>query len=291
MASHEPFATQIGSSATPLKPGSSFNPQLHSSSTPALQRSPSPDASSIFERDVQESTHSGEADPAIPSHIKTDDLIPPALEASSLVLTDTHLRPEEVEIVTHTAHQPAAAGIAETVASAPQSESHLPHSADNPPDGFIPATLHRQSSDDTASNYASLDPHDMRRLSFISFADVVQGEHAESSSSVHHAPHATRSPGMDRSPSPKRPRVPPSHLSPLGMTSDTPTTASENRKLNVSPPCSDVGNASHQHGELSIETMSQALRKTASGDMSVVRSHRTSPTIGNEERWSMNAFR
>jgi hypothetical protein len=65
----------------------------------------SPASSQIFERNVQEP----EPSPAIPAHIKTEDHIPAALDASSLAITDDHLNPDEVEIVMHVAHQPAAA--------------------------------------------------------------------------------------------------------------------------------------------------------------------------------------
>lgn len=78
------------------------NRRLNRSSSPGLH---SPASSQIFERDVQEP----EPSPAIPAHIKTEDHIPPALDASSLAITDDHLNPDEVEIVMHSAHQPASA--------------------------------------------------------------------------------------------------------------------------------------------------------------------------------------
>ncbi|KAK0912196.1 hypothetical protein LTR91_021191 [Friedmanniomyces endolithicus] len=49
-----------------------------------------------------------------------------------------------------------------------------------------------------------------------------------------------------------------------------------------SPPRSNVGlpgSSTGQHGELTIETMRQAVRKTASGDLSGVRS----PTLLSDE--------
>lgn len=78
------------------------NRRIHRSSSPGLH---SPASSQIFERNVQEP----EPSPAIPAHIKTEDHIPAALDASSLAITDDHLNPDEVEIVMHAAHQPAAA--------------------------------------------------------------------------------------------------------------------------------------------------------------------------------------
>lgn len=82
--------------------GASPNRRINRSSSPGLH---SPASSQIFERNVQEP----EPSPAIPAHIKTEDHIPAALDASSLAITDDHLNPDEVEIVMHAAHQPAAA--------------------------------------------------------------------------------------------------------------------------------------------------------------------------------------
>lgn len=81
-------------SASPSRRIRSASPGLHS-----------PASSQIFERNVQEP----EPSEAIPAHIKTDDHIPAALDASSLAITDDHLNPDDVEIVMHAAHQPAAA--------------------------------------------------------------------------------------------------------------------------------------------------------------------------------------
>jgi hypothetical protein len=82
--------------------GASPNRRINRSSSPGLH---SPASSQIFERNVQEP----EPSPAIPAHIKTEDHIPAALDASSLAITDDHLNPDEVEIVMHAAHQPASA--------------------------------------------------------------------------------------------------------------------------------------------------------------------------------------
>lgn len=81
-----------GISASPNRRIRSTSPGLHS-----------PASSQIFERNVQEP----EPSPAIPAHIKTEDHIPAALDASSLAITDDHLNPDDVEIVMHAAHQPA----------------------------------------------------------------------------------------------------------------------------------------------------------------------------------------
>lgn len=90
----------------PVGMGASPNRRsMHRSASPGLH---SPASSAIFERNVQEPEDST----AIPAHIKTEDHIPPALDASSLAITDDHLNPDEVEIVMHSAHQPASTAVA-----------------------------------------------------------------------------------------------------------------------------------------------------------------------------------
>ena len=276
------------------------NAQHPTSSCPSFH---SPDASSIFERDVQESSIPSEVAPAIPAHIKTEDMIPPALEASSLAITDNHLRPDEVEIVTHPGHQPAGATISETV-SGPASESFLPLSPSDLHDERTPATLQHHESEDSAPNYGALDPSDVRRLSFISFADVVQAEHAESGSnqSLHHLPLAgshqrPQSRGPNSSPSPARSPVSSTHginnQPHMGIGSDL-TQGAE-----VSPVRSPIGSPSlgapQQHGELAIETMSQALRRPRSEDLGHVSrtmpTSATSPTVGQDETLGKSTFR
>lgn len=270
-ASDLPYQSSIGS---PQQPGST-SPSFHS-----------PDPSSIFERNVQESNVPSEVSPAIPAHIKTEDMIPPALEASSLAITDNHLRPEEVEIVTHAAHQPAAATIGET-ASAPVSENHLPLSPADSQCGGFPAQHHE--SDESAPNYGTLDPNDVRRLSFISFADVVQAEQAEhaETESMHHVHFQSSTPQLhsrDMAGSSSPVRSPVTFTQPFahGMTSPTlpGSGANSTNAAEVSPVRSPIGSptigAPHQHGELAIQTMSQALRKTAS--MDVGSASRTIPT-------------
>ncbi|KAG8625106.1 hypothetical protein KVT40_006857 [Elsinoe batatas] len=253
-------------------------PRPRSASPPQLSAA----SSLIFERNVQESTLSPDAAPGIPAHIKTEDQIPPALEASSLAITDNHLGPEEVEIVTHTAHQPAAAIIAESIPSAHQSVDHLALSPQDSQHESIASPTHHEG-EDSAQSYGTLDPNDVRRLSFISFADVVHGEHAETGSihSLQHMPLSSATDiGQHQSPNPNRPISP--TRSPLSSFSQPfspdvttpPTTASgpgsakgvelsPARSLNASP----IGSP-QQHGGLAIETLGQALRKTASRDLS-----------------------
>lgn len=328
----------------------------------------SPAGSQIFERDVQESTAALlPSSPNIPSHIQTENYIPPVLDASSEAITDGHLSPDTVEIITHTSHQPAGASLAvggyghgSSHALSPQSavateqpswtdELDAFSTGNNTNTNNNTATTTTSASPDTASNYGSFDTTDVRRLSFISFADVVQAEQHHGSppfpgSSI------TGSPPRDRDRDRDSVRL-------TGLTSLSSLGGSGGNELgiggysgNVSPPLSKDGSvkgldlhglgvgaaataptttttgisASHVResspasghslshgvgsrslaspaslvsmqlpgggssgagGEIAIETMSQALRKTGSGDLSVgglsgsggVRSFPTSP--------------
>lgn len=224
---------------------------------------PSPASSQIFERSVQEDGLASSASPAIPAHITTENHIPPVLDASSVAITDDHLNPDNVEIVMHSAHQPAAvtvtgAGTSEATGASWQ-EDLITH-----PD-----------QDDAASNYGALDSNDVRRLSFISFADVVHAEHVDHSGSVAPSMSSPLAAARNRSPSPMR-----SPLSSQGLGGSPVASGSESsRGLETSPNRGGhgLGSAYSGHspptgGELTIETMRQALRKTGSGDLSGARS-------------------
>lgn len=245
------------SAASPSRGYRSSSPRLHS-----------PASSQIFERNVQESTLSGELSPAIPSHIQTEDHIPPVLEASAQAITDDHLNPDEVEIVMHAAHQPAASSIAASSGSAEAVSSPT-----------IDEVASKSETDDGAdgSNYGSFDKEDVRRLSFISFADVVQAEHAETSrDSVHHM---SLSSTANRSPSPVR-----SPASSRGVGTSPPTSGAPSMKgmdakaarVSGAPASPTLSQGAYSPplsgGELMVETMRQALRKTGSGDLSGARS-------------------
>ncbi|TGJ79070.1 hypothetical protein E0Z10_g9698 [Xylaria hypoxylon] len=245
-----------------------------SSSSPRVS---SPAGSQIFERDVQESTILPTS-PAIPSHIQTENHIPSVLDASSEAITDDHLNPDTVEIVTHASHQPAAV----TVAGASLYESISSSWTED-----LTALSDREES---ASNYGSLDSTDVRRLSFISFADVVQAEQGPpglgtgSRDSMHLAGLTSLAyMGVNRSPSPIRSPV----------SSQAPETSPPNSKsgsvkgFSLSPtrkplgsPTSTEYNLGLNTSELSIETMSQALRRTGSTDLGAARSHPISPIEG-----------
>lgn len=247
------------------------------SSSPHLS---SPASSQIFERNVQEDSFYTSASPAIPAHINTENHIPPVLDSASAAITDGHLNPDNVEIVMHSAHQPAAVtvtgtstGVSEAIGS-PWQDDLIAH-----PD-----------YDDAASNYGALDANDVRRLSFISFADVVHAEHTDhggSRDSIHLSGAAVIPPlaTFNRSPSPVR-----SPVSSHGVGSSPPLSGSAASKgqdtssgHGVRGPGSPFsGQSSSTGGELTIETMRQALRKTGSGDLGGARSQPIS-AVGDDD--------
>ena len=249
----------------PYLPPSSPQRNLYSSSP----RVASPAGSQIFERDVQESSLPVPNSPAIPSHIQTENHIPPVLDASSEAITNNKLDPDTVEIVMHTSHQPAAV----TVTGVGSSE---------PAGNWADDLLAHPDKDDAASNYGALDSTDVRRLSFISFSDIVQSEHAEHAGnrdSVYVAGLSSLSSPGYRSPSPVR-----SPVSSQGFGTTPPTSKSASIKgVELSPRKQPLGSPISAHpptngGELTIETMSQALRRTGSGDFSGIRSQPLSPS-------------
>lgn len=227
----------------------------------------SPASSQIFERNVQEDGLGLTASPAIPAHFTTENHIPPVLDASSMAITDDHLDPDSVEIVMHSAHQPAAV----TVTGAGTSEA----AGNSWPEDLVA----HPDNEDAASNYGALDSADVRRLSFISFADVVHAEHADHTSLrdsvlLSSIP-SLASHGGARSPSPVRsPVSPPMSGSPSFGTAET----SPNRgsRMPGSPGLGYAGSPPLS-GELTIETMAQAVRKSASRDLTGARSAPMSP--------------
>jgi len=264
---------------SPPSPSKSNHPyQHHSPASPnrnIYSSSPhlaSPAGSQIFERDVQESALNLSNSPAIPSHIQRENHIPPVLDASSEAITNKSLDPDTVEIVTHTSHQPA---------SCPVNSAGI----DEVTGGVWPDELiEHPHKDDAAQNYAMLDSTDVHRLSFISFADVVQSEHAEHGfgrDSLYMQNLASMSsPGSNRTQSPVL-----SPVSSQGLEVSPPTSGSPSvHGIELSP--SRVGRPAVRplsihglggSGELCIETMSQAMSKTGSGDLSGSRSQPLSP--------------
>ena len=273
---HLPGGTNFGSPishpyGSPTSPGQN----IHSSS-PHI---PSPASSQIFERNVQEDGPQVSASPAIPGHITTENHIPPALDASTEAITNDHLDPDHVEIVTHAAHLPAAM----TVTGAGASE--IPSGITSQED-----LASRPNIEETASKYGALDVNDVRRLSFISFADVMHAEQAENAG-ARDADHLSGTSGVG--PIPSLNRSPSPVLSPVSshrMSGTPPMSGSASFKGLESSPNRGAGGLGSQFsghspptvGELSIETMRQALRKTGSGDLSGARSQPISAVPGDD---------
>lgn len=116
------------------------------------------------------------------------------------------------------------------------------------------------------ANYGSLDTTDPRRLSFISFADVIQAEQAETDRDA--TQFISLSATANRSPSPVR-----SPVSSHGFSASPPRSGATSER----GPSSPTVHGTHSpplgtSGELQIETMRQALRRTGSGDLSGARS-------------------
>ncbi|KAJ5652516.1 hypothetical protein N7507_009942 [Penicillium longicatenatum] len=262
------------------------HPSSPGATSPLHNRLHSP-ASQIFERDVQEDIVPSQASPSIPSHIRTENYIPPVLEASSAAITDEQLDPDSVEIVTHSLHHPAAGATAPSTA-----EQSLASS------GIVDHIgIHSTDADEVSSVYGVLETNDVRRLSFISFADVVNAEHAEMGESMcgRELSQSTAVTGssfaaglQNRSPSPLR-----SPTSSHGLGTSPPTSIAASFKgLEMSPsqgpraPGSPFAMAqspvsSGSGGDLNVETMLQALRRTASGDLGAT--NQTTSSFGNDE--------
>jgi hypothetical protein len=276
------------------------SPSRLRSSSPRLQ---SPASTEIFERNVQEpipiQTLHNELSPAhIPNHVLTEDHIPAALEASAEAITSSNLNADDVEIVTATSHQPAGASLASS--STTDVSSHLPpsllhqasdaseHASLNPTSsGFLPPPSHFE--EENASSYGALDPNDVHRLSFISFADVVQSEHAHPPVASDYAVGSRDSLHISPQPTTTSPRSPSSTYSGSGIVTPPLTLGQSTNQIesalgrhaDQSPvrsiPVVGSPGANSAHGELTIETMRQAVRKTASGDLGGVRSTNLSP--------------
>lgn len=295
----------VSPSRLPYQPAVAASPSRLRSASPRLH---SPASSEIFERNVQEpvpiSTLGGELSPAhIPSHVITEDSIPPALEASAQAITSEELNPDEVEIVTSSSHQPAATVLEPSASHADLTSLNSPPaiSQHKSEESEVASNLNLHqvpapsaTEDDSASNYGQLDPNDVRRLSFISFKDIVHSEHQQMAASSlgdvgsRDSLHISNLPSSgilhDRAASPLRsPRSPNSthsHALSSGLSTPPQGTNNINNPLSGSThaeqsPVRSIGvgsPSSSQHGELTIETMRQALRKTASGDLSSGRS-------------------
>lgn len=241
----------------------------------------SPATSQIFERDVQESIVAPELSPAIPSHIQTEDHIPPVLEAASSALTDSHLGQDDIEIVTHTAHEPASltvtGGSTTNLGAMTESTSNL--------SGMSSlnelAASNAEHDAESSSAYGVVDPLDPRRLSFISFADVVHSEHQEMAHAAHPLSISSTAASLAGDRSPERPMRSPlsSSASPppapaiAAAVGTIPSRAGEASPVRGAASASVMSGVGAGHGELTIETMRHTIQKTgnnndASGTMS-----------------------
>ncbi|KAI9893807.1 MAG: hypothetical protein M1814_005360 [Vezdaea aestivalis] len=234
----------VGAPSTASQP---LSPNRHPYS--ASLQAHSPASSQIFERDVLETASIPPSSPAVPQHIISEDRIPPVLEASSLAITNDKLDPDAVEIVTHANHIPAAVSVPASTGG------------DALPNSNIEETT-RRIDEESGPGYGALDATDVRRLSFISFADVVQSDLEN--------PGLTSAPSSHQSPSPGL--SPSSH----GLGTSPPAAHQLSRELDVT---SESGLKSPLASpELAVQTMRQALRKTASGDMTGEKSQPLSAT-------------
>ncbi|KAL4945342.1 hypothetical protein BDV06DRAFT_209582 [Aspergillus oleicola] len=242
------------------------SPERASQLSPLQSNSP---ASLIFERSVQEDIVFPEISPSIPSHIRTENHIPPVLEASSAAITDNGLDPDSVEIVTHNIHQPATNG------------SHTDQPLRSPSTDNAATDL--RDPEESQSTSQSPEVNDIRRLSFISFADVVNAENAETGEYAASNESVQRSPGSPNQSATAYRNMSPSPLhSPVsshGIGTSPPTSISTSfQGLELSPHRRSRGAESpllavqrpvspSLSGNVNIETMRQALRRTGSGDM------------------------
>lgn len=273
---------------TPQSPTISPQRSLASASPPPLARpataataSPprlSTSSSMIFERNVQEQTSTSSS--AIPAHMQTEDMIPPVLEAASTAITDRDCGVDEVEIVTHSIHQPAVSVVAPALSNSasPIFENPAPNRLSrqgSPPSA--PSIAESLTSATTSCEDISSTTADKRRLSFISFADVVQAEQADPSpatpanrspsrgspvqSAVDSVSIATISEQLRRSPSPIRGGG-------LGaaVAAGSPPKSSLPGSFSSRNGDMSSSHSSGDRGELMVETMRQALRKTGSGE-------------------------
>lgn len=276
-ASLKPISPPLSHPSSPTSPIRSISPPSpppHSrqfvSTSPATRIS-SASSSQIFERNVQEShslplASSNSAAPTaskIPAHIATENHIPAVLEASSIAITDGNIDPENVEIAMLTTHQPLASQVCQ--------HGHREKEKDKvthvEPEDFLPPS--------TSHSGHSLGPshtQDKRRLSFISFSDIVQAEQADllDSTMLSPSPLQTMNPGF-----PAQPMVDQAGL--FGITETLVRRRSPSPMKRGpgaapgSPPRTSASFLPERSRDMEegvmVETMGQALRKSGSGDL------------------------
>ena len=183
----------------------------------------------------------------IPPHLATENYIPAVLSASSIAITDGSIDPDNVEIAVLTSHQPLASQgahhhhRASDVSLAPEITEDL----------APPSTSH-------SSHSLSGFPTDKRRLSFISFSDIVQAETADLLDSTILSPQAVNGGGFQAV----------NVMDQVGISSiqETLVRRSPSPMGRGASPHRGLRDRGERDGVL-VETMGQALRKTGSGDL------------------------
>lgn len=196
----------------------------------------------------------------IPAHIATENHIPAVLEASSIAITDGNIDPENVEIAMLTTHQP----LASQVSQHGHKEKEKDKVTHVEPEDFLPS-----STSHSGHSLGTSHTQDKRRLSFISFSDIVQAEQADllDSTMLSPSPLQTMSPGF-----PAQPMVDQAGL--FGITETLVRRRSPSPMRRAAPGSPQRTSASFlpersrdmEEGVM-VETMGQALRKTGSGDL------------------------
>ncbi|KAF8471190.1 hypothetical protein BDZ91DRAFT_516191 [Kalaharituber pfeilii] len=270
----KPASPPLSHPSSPTSPIRSIPPpspppnsrQFPTSASPQSRIS-SATSSQIFERNVQEShpiplssssSSSTLAASKIPAHIATENHIPAVLEASSLAITDGSIDPDNVEIAMLTTHQP----VASQVSQHHHRGERINNSAFTDNEDLIPPS--------TSHSGHSLGPSssgDKRRLSFISFSDIVQAEQADllDSTILSPSPMQIVSPGFPAT----------TVMDQVGISGITETlvrrrSPSPMRRTMAGSPQRSSGGFLPERGVqdgLMVETMGQALRKTGSGDL------------------------
>ncbi|KAF3932052.1 hypothetical protein ABW20_dc0104840 [Dactylellina cionopaga] len=227
--------------------------------------SPRLSTSSIFERNVQDPSLAP-GSPSIPSHFSTENHIPAVLEATSLTITDSSVDPDRVEIVSSTSHH---------------SVAH-PETYSNP---WAEESAHSGDESIGHGYTSSLASADKRRLSFISFADVVQAEHEQAGHSNTNLetspPRQTNNAPSLRSNSPVRTPPQPPHSPPgtgLGLSD-----FSMEKDMSIPERTGSISGQTHGHGEVTVQTLSQALRKHGSTDLKAAVKPQQPPSLGASE--------
>ncbi|EPS39410.1 hypothetical protein H072_6829 [Dactylellina haptotyla CBS 200.50] len=243
--------TGTNSTTSPVSPvrSSHFGSQRRSKNT-----SPRLSTSSIFERNVQDPSLPP-GSPSIPSHFSTENHIPAVLEATSLTITDSSVDPDRVEIVSSTSHH--------TVLPQHHPESYSNPWAEDP-------GAHSGGEESIGHGYtSSLASADKRRLSFISFADVVQAENEQAGYSSTNLDTSQPSKQSNTSPSLRSnsPVRTPPHLphSPPGTGLGVSDFSME-KDMSIPDRQSGTGAPAAAHADVTVQTLSQALRKHNSTD-------------------------